>query len=40
MEENQKVIKENVIPEEYEPLSVGKFIGFQLLFAIPYLLRI
>lgn len=35
MEENQKVIKENVIPEEYEPLSVGKFIGFQLLFAIP-----
>lgn len=23
------------IPEEYQPLSIGKFIGFQLLFAIP-----
>lgn len=25
----------NNIPEEYEPLSIGKFIGFQILFAIP-----
>lgn len=35
MDENQNVIVENNIPEEYKPLSVGKFIGFQLLFAIP-----
>ena len=35
MEENQNVIDEKNIPEEYQPLSMGKFIGFQLLFSIP-----
>ncbi len=35
MEENQNVITENNIPEEYQPLSIGKFIGLQLLFVIP-----
>ena len=35
MEENQNVVNANSIPEEYQPLTIGKFIGFQILFAIP-----
>lgn len=35
MEENQNNLNEANIPEEYQPLSIGKFLGFQLLFCIP-----
>ena len=34
-QENQNFYGVNNIPEEYQPLSMGKFLGFQLLFAIP-----
>ena len=42
MEENTNVTNttttmtnSNTIPEEYKPLSIGQFIGFTFLFAIP-----
>lgn len=35
MEENTDVINKNEIPEEYQPLSIGAFIGYQLLFTMP-----
>lgn len=34
-QENYNSFDENNIPEEYKPLSVGKFIGYNLLFMIP-----
>ena len=34
-QENFNSFDENNIPEEYKPLSVGKFIGYSLLFMIP-----
>lgn len=34
-QENYNNINENNIPEEYRPLSVGKFLGYSLLFGIP-----
>lgn len=35
MEEETKVQNSINIPEEYRPLSVGQFIGYSLLMAIP-----